>query len=157
MFDVPEDVVNSGDPTLVRTVNEVDKCARIVLHTAFTAPAGSTLNVYGCSLDTTERVVTRATHLCPFGNVGDAENPLKLVIVRDDKTTVELRARPGTAKAVRGDNPSHVFVVGHIEGDMVERFMQPLFKLAGRVWVFVGNDNDMETARLICDPRAVDW
>jgi hypothetical protein len=106
--------------------------------------------VYGCSLDVTERVVARATHLCPFGNVGDVENPLKLVIVRDDKTTVELRARPGSAKAVRGDNPSHVFVVGHIEPDLVQRFLRPLFLAAGRVWVFVGNDDDMVTARLIC-------
>jgi hypothetical protein len=155
MFDVPQAVV---DATVVRTANVTEKCARILLHTAFTAPAGSKLCVYGPSLPITELVVRSARALCPWGNVGE-NNSTKVVIHRDDGTTVELQARPGAVNAVRGDDVSHVFVVqpGYLERGMDGQFLLPLLFVCVTM-VFVGSDDsDMAAARLVCGADSIAW
>jgi hypothetical protein len=137
MFDVPEAVIGA---TFVRAANVTEKCARIMLHTAFTAPAGSKLFVYGPSLPVTELVVRAARAMCPFGNVGENKST-EFVVHRDDGTSVVLKARPGAERAVRGDDASHLFVIepGHCTGWRETAH--------GRQVVFVGRD-DAEAARL---------
>jgi hypothetical protein len=155
MFGVPESIVNSGGLTVVRTDDVTDKCARIALHTAMTAPEGSNLFLYGSCLNATSRVLDAIERMCPFKNIY-IYKPGELVVVREeDGSTVTLRARPGSAASCRGDNPSHVFVInpGYLDKGMCAQFLYPMFQVAGRKWVFVGQDDqDMDAASDIYDP-----
>jgi hypothetical protein len=151
MFDVPQAVWWRTGPTVVCTADAIGKCARIMLHIAFTAPAGSRLYVYGHSKNSTVAVTRTGRALCPRKNVG-ANSRSRFIVIRDDGTTVELSARPQCMWDIRGDNPTHVFVVrpASMGRDFRGMFLGQLCLTRGRDCVFVGShDADTEAARQI--------
>ena len=80
MFGVPEAIANSGDLTVVRTNDVTDKCARIALHTAMTAPEVSELFLYGTCLNATSRVLDAIDRMCPLINI-DTYKPTRLSLL----------------------------------------------------------------------------